>query len=461
MLIQVPRIIFSGFSPRVGLSTVHTGWVLLLQKKRIAIAPCVVGANLTQTSLYSRLTRRYTLSLDRELLSTPQVHDTLARAGIGADLISIEGGAGLQKGLFNQDIRSADIELAKLIKCPVVVVVDYSSIQDQIEITARGISSLAREEPLIAGVIVNRVPADIDRDRIQSILSKYIRVFGVVPEIDLPGALPETNLAGLEYIAKPLSRSYLLALTELMEKSIDIDSILEVAKTAESVNSDLAEAAPRARQVRIAVAEDGCFSFGFRDNIDLLRYFGAEIVTFSPQTDVALPAKVQGVFLPGCNLHEYGSELSQNHELSHSIYNFFGKGGLIIAEGSSTALLCESFTLYPGAEPLPGMRVLPGDAKFLPGFTRRQLARVVEENSFAEVGSVVRGVTNEEWQIEHRGGIWNVMESVLEDGKTIIEGFSSGADVLATVGHLHYGSNPSIPRHIVERCLKLQVPGRA
>lgn len=460
MLIQVPRVIFSGFSPRVGLSTIHTGWVLLLQKKRVAIAPCVVGANLTQSSLYSRLTRRYTLSLDRELLSTPQVHDTLARAGIGADLISIEGGSGLQKGLFNQDIRSADLELAKLIKCPIVVVIDYSSIQDQIEISARGIAALAQEEPLIGGVIINRVPSNIDRDRVRSVLSKYVRVLGVIPEIDLPGALPETNLSGLEYIAKPLSRAYLLALTELMEQSIDLESILEISKKSESINSDLAEAAPRARQVRIAVAEDGCFSFGFRDNIDLLRYYGAEIVTFSPQTDVALPSKVQGVFFPGSNLHEYGSELSNNHELAHSVYNFFGKGGLIIAEGSSTALLCESFTLYPDSNPLPGMRVLPGDARFLPGITKRQLARVVEESSFAEVGSVVRGITNEEWSIEHRGGVWNVMESVLEDGKTIAEGFSSGADVLATVGNLHFGSNPSIARHIVERCVKLQVPGR-
>lgn len=460
MQIQVPRVIFSGLSPRVGLSTIHTGWVLLLQKKRIAVAPCVVGANLTQTSLYSRLTRRLTPSIDRELLSTPQVHDTLARAGVGADLISIEGGAGLQKGLFNQDIRSADIELAKLIKCPIIVVVDYSSIQDQIELAARGIASLAAEEPLISGVVVNRIPSSVDPDRVRSLLSKYITVVGVIPEIDLPGVLPETSLSGLEYIAKPLSRAYLLALTELMEKSLDHDLIIEIAKKAESVNSDLAETAPRARQVRIAVAEDGCFSFGFRDNLDLLRYYGAELVSFSPLTDVAIPSKVQGVFLPGSNLHEYGSELSQNHELAHSIYNFFGKGGLILTEGSSTALLCETFTLYPGSEPLSGMRVLPGDAKFYPGFTKRQLSRVVEESSFAEVGSIVRGVTNEEWQIEHRGGIWNVMESVLEDGKTIPEGFSSSADVLATVGHLHFGSNPSIARRIVDRCLKLQATGK-
>jgi len=456
MLIQAPRIIFSGLSPRVGLSTIHTGWVLMLQKKRVAIAPCVVGANLTQASLYTRLTRRFTPAIDRNILSNPQVHDTLFRATIGADLVSFEGGAGLQEGLFSGDTRGGDLELARLTKTPIVIVIDYSTKHDQIEVVSRGIASLAATEPLIAGVIINRVPSTVDVGRVREIISRSVRVLGVIPEVDLPGSLPETALSGFEYVAQPLSRAFLLSLTELMEKSLDLDALRDIAKTAGDITIDSAETTPRPRQVRIAVAEDGCFSFGFRDNLDLLRFYGAELVSFSPLTDVALPSKVQGVVFPGSNLHEYGSELSQNHELSHSVYSFFCKGGVILAEGSSTALLCENFALYQGAEPLPGMKVLPGNASFLPGFTKRQMVRCVEESGFAEVGSVVRGITNEEWKFEHRGGIWNVMEAALEDGRRVPEGFASSPDVLGTVGHLHFGSNPSIARHMVERCAKLQ-----
>ena len=52
-------------------------------------------------------------------------------------------------------------------------------------------------------------------------------------------------------------------------------------------------------RTKIAVARDEAFCFLYRDNLDLLADYGAELIFFSPLHDDALPAGAQGLILPG------------------------------------------------------------------------------------------------------------------------------------------------------------------
>lgn len=113
------------------------------------------------------------------------------------------------------------------------------------------------------------------------------------------------------------------ALADLVSTHVDLDALLELARTAEvppasaeqlqlalpapaqadaepagKAAAGSAAPPPAAAPVRIAVAQDAAFCFYYHDNLALLRAAGAELVPFSPLVD-ALPPDVAGVYIGG------------------------------------------------------------------------------------------------------------------------------------------------------------------
>jgi cobyrinic acid a,c-diamide synthase len=411
-------IILTGVRPSSGVSLIHLSLCLVFQKKRRSVSP--VASSLAQASLLSRITRRFCPNIDPDILSLQQIKDSLARAKIGADIVTIE----IPK-------YSDAIALSEEIGAPVIAIVDEKLIISEPEITNFILSRGAQ------GIIINRAT------------KSYSGVLGAIPKLSSKIELPSEEIASFDFVNKPISRSGLVELTDLADKHLNVSEI-------ESLGQELkvgTTPTPEMRKVRIAYADDGCFCFGFKENLDLLRFYGAELVSFSPLSDSSLPDKISGLYFPGSNLIEYAEHLSLNKSILSSIYNFYRDGGVIFAEGSSTAYLCESYSLVPREGGFPGARVLAGNAQFQPGFVERQEYKCVEESVFFEVGSLVRGIVNHTWQLSHLGGIWSLLEGEASDGRIIVEGFSSAPSVLCTFGFLNFASNLSIPKRFIDACL--------
>ena len=98
-----------------------------------------------------------------------------------------------------------------------------------------------------------------------------------------------------------------------------------------------------------------------------------------------------------------------------------------------------------------GAKILAGTARFRPSYSEDFLYRCFEDSAFGEIGAAVKGFSNQEWSFEHRGGIWNLFEGK-SNQNLIQDGFSSGPNVICFGGFVHFGSNKSIPRRIVEAC---------
>ena len=64
--------------------------------------------------------------------------------------------------------------------------------------------------------------------------------------------------------------------------------------------------------VRIAAAKDEAFCFYYKDNLELLRELGCEILYFSPIHDMALPDGTEGILLSGGYPELYAEELAKN-----------------------------------------------------------------------------------------------------------------------------------------------------
>lgn len=117
-----------------------------------------------------------------------------------------------------------------------------------------------------------------------------VKVLGYVPKVE--DCVIESRHLGLVLPEEiPELKSRLQKLSEVLEKTLDIDGILELAgeapelaapETEMLIQKDTAFGYRTEEKVRIGVADDEAFCFFYADNLNLLEQMGAELVRFPP-----------------------------------------------------------------------------------------------------------------------------------------------------------------------------------
>jgi hypothetical protein len=92
--------------------------------------------------------------------------------------------------------------------------------------------------------------------------------------------------------------------------------------------------------VRVAVASGPAFSFVYRENLELLRGAGAEIVFFDPTTEEDLPEGTDALYLGGGFPETYAEALSENEALRDKVRAFALSGRPVAAECGGLLYLC-------------------------------------------------------------------------------------------------------------------------
>lgn len=95
------------------------------------------------------------------------------------------------------------------------------------------------------------------------------------------------------------------------------------------------------RTVRVGVTQDEAFCFYYPDNLERLEAAGAEIITFSPLHDDALP-DVEMLYLGGGYPELHGAALTENVAMRAAVKRFAERGGVIYAECGGLMYLTES-----------------------------------------------------------------------------------------------------------------------
>jgi cobyrinic acid a,c-diamide synthase len=115
---------------------------------------------------------------------------------------------------------------------------------------------------------------------------------------------------------------------------LDLDAMVRGARVppGPDIRSELFPATPVATRARIAIALDRAFHFYYRDSLDLLEAWGAELVPFSPLKSPELPAGVGGVYLGGGYPELFAAELASNTTLIRSLRSANRRGALVYAE---------------------------------------------------------------------------------------------------------------------------------
>ncbi len=455
----VPRVMVVGTGCGVGTSTIIQGLIVALKRSGVSLALGKVGSSLVDATHQRRLAGRLAHTLDFWMLSKPQVHSSLARLSVGAELVIIEG----QYGLFDtrpQDFSfQRDADFAARFGIPVILVVDARGYREGIAALVKGFMTFFPDAKLF-GVIANWVESEEHGECIRSAIEalRGPRYLGGVPRSEALQPFLSVQ-GGVEENKSLLTRNRIIAAGDLIGNSIALNLLREGAAAAPQLEVDPETLQALPRQCRIAVADDASLHLTIQDNLDLIRRAGAEIVAFSPLADVKLPARTSALYIPSGYVGLYAADLQANQAIRAAIREFAQQGGAIYGEGDAVAYLFEEVMTRKG-EKFSMVGLIPGVATEVVdavGQERLSYCELVsrEDTIMSRTGDRFRGVRDNRWI--YRSDQKAVQCFQLRDRTTLLraegrespghlEGFSPLPHVVTTTVQLHWGSLPSMAR---------------
>lgn len=456
---QISRLVIGGTASGVGKTTIAIGLMAALVRRGLKVQPFKVGPDYIDASYHTVAAGRPSRNLDAWMLSEAAVLELFGRASGEADISLVEGVMGLFDGVGGLDEAGSTVQMAKLLRAPVVLVIDVSRMARSAAAVALG---YARMDPGVrmAGVILNRVGGARHRDWTREAIEGLtgLPVLGALPEA--PNLeLPERHLGLIPTAERPTLDEFLEALVPLIEAHVDLERLVLLASEVSPLpasSASLFATRARARAVRIAVARDEAFSFYYDDSLDLLAEAGAELVPFSPIHDLVLPEGAQGLYLGGGFPELFADHLTANEPMRREVLEAARDGMPIYGECGGLMYLTEAIVDFDGTS-FPMVGAVPGRAVMERGRLRIGYVEVepVSENILAGPGTRLRGH-------EFHCAQWDDSQSASPAYRIVNlagrpEGYQRG-NLLATFVHLHLATDSSLAGRFVASCARY--PGR-
>ncbi|MFG3285825.1 cobyrinate a,c-diamide synthase [Streptomyces sp. NPDC048111] len=487
---MVARLVIAAPASGSGKTTVATGLMAAFARSGLAVSPHKVGPDYIDPGYHALATGRPGRNLDAYMCGPELMAPLFAHGAHGCDLAVVEGVMGLYDGASGLGELASTAQVAKLLRAPVVLVVDASSQSRSVAALVHGFASW---DPgvRIGGVILNKVGSD----RHEALLREAMEDVGVpvlgalrrAPQVDTPsrhlGLVPvaERRADALDAVA---------AMGEQVRAGCDLPALLALARSAPALDAEpwaaqpwaaepwdaaqrdaaQEEAGPRgaeprdagtcgagprergsglarpARRPVVAVAGGSAFTFSYAEHTELLTAAGADVVTFDPLQDEQLPPGTDGLVIGGGFPEVYAAELSANERLRKAVTELALSGAPVAAECAGLLYLARSLD----GQPMCG--VLDADARMSGRLTLGYREAVaVCDNSLAVAGTRLRGHEFHRTVIEPGAGAdpaWGVVHP-----ERRVEGFVRGG-VHASYLHTHWAARPEVARRFAEGCAR-------
>ncbi len=443
----------------VGKTTVTLALIACLRRRGLAVQPFKGGADFLDTTHHSRIAGRAARNLDTWMLTPEANREVLRQACADADAVVVEGMMGLFDGKDGLTEMGSSAEIAKLLKLPVLLVIDAAKSARSVAAVALGFESFDPELRL-AGIILNRVGSDQHLTMLRQAIAERCAtpVLGSLPR-EPTIAIPKRHLglhaANLDMVGL---EAQIDALAALAETHLDVAAIVqlqcgEFLKPSGSRKPPaLAAIGYRSRpQVRIGVPRHRALLFYYEDNLDLLREQEAEIVPSNLLEDTSLPPDLDALYLGGGYPELYAAELSGNRAMRGQIRQFVASGSPVYAECGGMLYLADELKTQDGtAWPMVG--ALPLRMEMSPRLVDFGYVTVTFTRNcmLGTAGTTIRGHSFHYSRLADTGeamdtSCMDISYSVQYSlsGKVQVEGYGRG-DLLASYVHLHFRANPEI-----------------
>ncbi len=448
-----PRLLFAAPASGSGKTTLVCGLLRALKNRGQAVRSFKCGPDFIDPLFHETVVGVPSGTLDLFFGAEEQLRGLFCRHAARAEISLIEGVMGYYDGLGAAADRASSYEVAKALDAPVVLVVDGRGQSLSALATLEGFLRF-RSDSRIRGVIFNRMSEGVYAALKPQVKELGIRPLGYVPRA--PELMIESRHLGLvtpgeiEDFGQKLD-----ALAALLERTVDMDGLLQLAAEAPALTAPPATPVPPMPSTRIAVARDEAFCFLYQDNLDLLQDYGAELLFFSPLHDAALPAGAQGLILPGGYPELYAQALSANESMRRSILAAIQGGLPCLAECGGFLYLHRALEDMAGhAWPMVG--VLDAGAYRTPRLGRFGYITLSAkaDTAFLPAGESVRGHEFHYFESESCGDALRAQKPAGSRGWDCCH---SRGPLLMGFPHLYYPSNPQFIERFLRACADKEV----
>ncbi|MFF0485492.1 cobyrinate a,c-diamide synthase [Streptomyces sp. NPDC004435] len=446
---MVARLVIAAPSSGAGKTTVATGLMAAFASRGLSVSPHKVGPDYIDPGYHALATGRPGRNLDAYMCGTGLVAPLFAHGARGCDLAVVEGVMGLYDGAADQGELASTAQVAKLLKAPVVLVVDASSQSRSVAALVHGFASWD-PEVRIGGVILNKVATDRHEHLLREALGESgVPVLGVLRRA--PAVATPSRHLGLIPVAERQAQAVeaVAAQAEQVRAGCDLDALLALARSAPALDTEawspvVGAPVPAGRRPVVAVAGGAAFTFSYAEHTELLRAAGAEVVPFDPLRDEALPEGTRGLVIGGGFPEMYAAELAANEPLRKAVAELAASGAPVAAECAGLLYLARSL------DGTPMCGVLEADARMSERLTLGYRDAVaVSDSVLAPAGARLRGHEFHRTVIEPGAGA--VPAWGLRQPERRVEGFVRGG-VHASYVHTHWAGSPEVAARFVAHC---------
>ena len=451
---KAARILLAAGASGSGKTLITCGLLQALMNRGLKTASFKCGPDYIDPMFHSRVIGAKSRNLDTFFTDSETTKYLFCENAADCDISVMEGVMGFYDGVAGTTTKASAYDLASVTDTPVILIVNSRGMSVSLAAYVKGFMEY-RKDSHIQGVIFNQMSPML-YPRMKELLEKElnIKVLGYVPKMD--DCVIESRHLGLVLPDEiPELKENLHRLAEVLEKTLDIDAILQLAESAR----ELSAKEPRIdfclkHPLRIGVADDEAFCFFYEDNFRLLRKMGAELVHFSPIRDKKLPAGLDGLLLYGGYPELNGKELEKNTSMREEIQKALSGGMPCMAE-------CGGFMyLHEQMEDMNGVfrktcGVIPGKCFRTPRLTRfgyitLTAGKPVFGRSAEEIGEIPAHEFHY-FDSENCGSDFHAAKPLSKRGWDCMH---SSSNLLAGYPHIYYYGNPQIPRAFLMKCLE-------
>lgn len=351
---------------------------------------------------------------------------------IGADLAVVEGVMGYYDGMGAISTKASTWEISVMVGAPTVLVVDCKGASVSLAPLIKGFSEFVKNSQ-IRGVILNRLSPML-YERLKPVVEQAgVKVYGYLPEM-LDCKIESRHLGLLLPKEVEGLREKIKRLAEQMEKSLDMEGLLQLAGEAENDWEPVAckkEAQTQTCSVTIGVAKDEAFCFYYQENLKLMERLGAKLVFFSPLKDNELP-EADGYLFGGGYPENFAKELSRNHSMLEAVREADRQGIPILAE-------CGGFLyLHESLEGADGYTYEMAGLLHASAFRTNHLSRFGYLTLSEPGGEKIRGHEFHYWDTSLEGGNWTAQKPMSDRQWSCM---AERGSLLCGFPHLYYPSN--------------------
>lgn len=460
---DTPRILLAAGASGSGKTLITCGLLQALVNRGMKVASFKCGPDYIDPMFHSRVIGTKSRNLDTFFTSREITNHLLAKNSEDCDIAVIEGVMGYYDGVGGITDKASAYDLADTTDTPVIFIVNSKGMSVSLAAYVKGFLEY-RKNSRIQGVILNQMSPML-YPRMKKLLEEEtgIRVLGYVPKVE--DCVIESRHLGLVLPDEiPKLQDNLQKLADVLEKTLDMEGILELASKAPAIeNKEPHFFMPGVKEnvftwrlkepVRIGVARDEAFCFFYEDNFRLLREMGAELVPFSPVHDKKLPENLDGMLLYGGYPELNGKALEENGAMRRFVADALHNGMPCMAECGGFMYLHEEMEGMDGKfYQMAG--VIPGRVYRTPKLARFGYITLEERSgSFLEGQEPGRIPAHEfhYFDSENCGEDFYASKPMSTRGWGCIHGTKR---MMAGFPHFYYYGNPCVPQAFLKKCLE-------